>query len=265
MATVCATALALMDAGVPIKDVVGGVAMGLIKNSSQFYTLTDILGVEDAYGIMDFKVTGTHAGIMAIQMDVKDPSGITKQVLSQALEQAKKARIYIIDEMKNVLDAPRATVSELAPQVEIFKISADKIGVVIGPAGKMIKEIIAKTNVQIDIEEDGTVKIYSKKSEDAKAAVSWVKVLAGQIEVGSIFEGIIKRVADFGLLVELVPGKDGLVHISMISRDRQRDLSRKVKPGDVLTVKVMAYDKETDRIRLVAPQLKKPLSRRDDE
>ena len=261
MASVCATTLALMDAGVPISDMVGGIAMGLIKDASgKLHALTDILGVEDAYGLMDFKVTGTETGIMAIQMDVKAEVGLTQEVLMQALEQAREGRLHILQQMKKILAAPRDSISSLAPRVEVLKVNPDKIGGIIGPSGKTIKEIILKTNVQIDIDDDGTVKIYSKEAADAEKAVRWVKTLAGDIQQNDVFEGIIRRFADFGMFVELVPGKDGLVHISTISRDRQRTLERDFKIGDKLTVTVMAYDKDTGRIRLIAPSLKKPLS-----
>ncbi|MCB9492946.1 MAG: polyribonucleotide nucleotidyltransferase [Epsilonproteobacteria bacterium] len=256
MASVCATTMALMDAGVPIKDMVGGIAMGLVKSSTGDYqVLTDILGTEDGFGLMDFKVTGTKSGIMAFQLDIKDKVGLPREVLVKSLEQARAARLHILEKMSAVMDAPRKEVSPLAPRVFSFKIPQDKIGAIIGPGGKNIKEIIAQTDTQIDIEDDGLVKIYSKDGESLKKAERWVRILAGDIEVGSTFEGIIRRFADFGLFVELVAGKEGLVHVSSIARDKQRTIDQEYKVGDPLTVKVTAYDKETGRIRLVAPEL----------
>jgi polyribonucleotide nucleotidyltransferase len=258
MATVCSTTLALMDAGVPLKEMVGGIAMGLIRDSSgKFHILTDILGMEDAFGLMDFKVTGTERGILAFQLDIKDKLGLPRELFVQALEQARKARLHILGEMKKTLDAPRKQLSEYAPRVFAFKIPTDKIGLIIGPSGKNIKEIIAKTGTEIDIEDDGTVKIYSKNSAAAAEAESWIKTLSGDLEVGSVYNGTVKRVAEFGLIVELVFGKEGMVHISTIARNKQNDLDRIVKLNDKLVVKVIAVDRETGRVRLVAPDLEK--------
>lgn len=259
MATVCSTTLALMDAGVPIKSMISGVAMGLLRDSSSnYYVLTDILGDEDAFGLMDFKVTGTSKGIMAFQLDIKDKVGLPREVFARALEQAKQGRLHILNEMQKVLSEPRKQLSVNAPRVLYFKVPTDKIGAIIGPSGKVIKEIIAKTGTQIDISDDGGVKIYSKESAQAKEAEAWVKILAGDIEIGSTFDGIIRRIAEFGLFVELVPGKEGLVHVSTIARSRQHDLERKYQVGDQLKVRVTAYDRESDRIRLVAPDLERP-------
>jgi len=258
MATVCSTTLALMDAGVPLKEMVGGIAMGLIRDSSgKFHILTDILGMEDAFGLMDFKVVGTERGILAFQLDIKDKLGLPRELFVQALEQARKARLHILGEMKKTLDAPRKQLSEYAPRVFAFKIPTDKIGLIIGPSGKNIKEIIAKTGTEIDIEDDGTVKIYSKNSAAAAEAESWIKTLSGDLEVGSVYNGTVKRVAEFGLIVELVFGKEGMVHISTIARNKQHDLDRIVKVNDKLVVKVIAVDRETGRVRLVAPDLEK--------
>lgn len=259
MATVCSTTLALMDAGVPIKNMIGGVAMGLLKDSSdKFYILTDILGDEDAFGLMDFKVTGTDTGIMAFQLDIKDKIGLPREIFTKALSQAKQARLHILGEMRKVLTAPRKQLSSLAPRVLYFKIPSDKIGAIIGPAGKVIKEIIAKTSTQIDVSDDGGVKIYSKANASAQEAESWIKILAGDIEIGSTFNGIIRRIAEFGIFIEIVPGKEGLVHVSTIAKAKQKDFERNYKINDHIKVKVTAYDKETDRIRLVAPELEKP-------
>ncbi len=256
MATVCATTLALMDAGVPIKNMISGVAMGLLRDTSNNYCiLTDILGDEDAYGLMDFKVTGTETGIMAFQLDIKDKVGLPHEVFVKALEQAKQGRLHILSEMRKVLAAPRKELSANAPRVLYFKVPTDKIGAIIGPAGKVIKEIIAKTTTQIDISDDGGVKIYSKESKQAAEAEAWIKILAGDIEIGAKFNGIIRRITDFGLFVELVAGKEGLIHVSTISRDKQRDFEEHYKVGDTLAIVVTAYDRESDRIRLVAPEL----------
>ena len=257
MASVCSTTMAMLDGGIPIKDMVGGIAMGLFKDSQgKVSILTDILGIEDSYGLMDFKVTGTEKGIMGIQMDVKDKSGLTKDLLKDSLEKAKEARLHILKEMKKVMDQPRKNLSDFAPRVEIIKISTDKIGNIIGPAGKIIKEIIAKTDTQIDIKDDGSVMIYAKNDQASKEAAKWINVLAGKIEVGSTFSGIVRRITDFGVFVELVPGKDGLLHISKIARDKQRNLDKYCKVGDSLTVKVINYEESTDRIGLIAPDLK---------
>lgn len=259
MATVCSTTMALMDTGVPIKDMVAGIAMGLIKDSSsQYHVLTDILGEEDAMGLMDFKVTGTDKGIMAFQLDIKDKVGLPRELFVTALTQAKKARLHILGEMRKVMTQPRGEVSELAPRVSSFKIPQDKIGAVIGPAGKNIKEIVAQTETQVDIDDDGTVRLYAKSSNNAKNAERWIRILIGEIETDSVFDGIVRKVVDFGVFVELVPGKEGLVHISTIAKNRQATLGDDITNGDKLIVKVTAYDKDSGRIRLVAPDLKAP-------
>lgn len=259
MATVCATSMALMDAGVPIKDMVSGVAMGLVRDSSgNFHILTDILGMEDAFGLMDFKVVGTEKGIVAFQLDIKDKIGFTRELFVQALQQAKQGRLHILNEMKKVIQTSRPQVSSLAPRVFSMKVPTDKIGAIIGPSGKNIREIIAKTNTQIDIEDDGTVKIYAKNNESAAEAENWVRTLSGEIKPGTVYAGIIRRIADFGLIVELVAGKEGMVHISTIAKEVQRDFEDHYKIGDKLTVKVLAVDKETGRIRLSAPDLERP-------
>jgi polyribonucleotide nucleotidyltransferase len=259
MASVCATTLALMDAGVPITEMVGGIAMGLVRDSKDnLHILTDILGMEDAFGLMDFKVIGSERGIVAFQLDIKDKVGLSRELFIEALEQARKARLHILGEMKKALSAPRPELSSRAPRVTSFKIPSDKIGLVIGPGGKNIKEIIATTGTQIDIEDDGTVKIYSKTGDTAAEAENWIKTLCGDIEIGTMFNGTVKRVADFGLIVELVMGKEGMVHISTIARNKQNDLNRLVKLNDKLMVKVVAQDRETGRLKLVAPELEKP-------
>lgn len=251
MATVCSSTMAFLDGGVPIKDLVGGVAMGLLKSDkSDFKVLTDITGFEDAFGLMDFKVAGTEKGITAIQMDIKYKGGLPREIFEKALAQANAARLHIIGEMKKVMSKPNENMSELVPQVASFKIDSDKIGAVIGSGGKVIREIIEKTDTSIDIEDDGMVKIFGKPGKGMESAVLWVKTLAGQIEKGMVFEGIIRRIADFGIFVELVPGKDGLVHVSAIPREEQRSMDQHYPIGSPIKVEVIEYDKELDRVRL---------------
>lgn len=251
MATVCSSTMALMDAGVPIKNMVSGVAMGLLMNKSgDFHVLTDIAGIEDAFGLMDFKVAGTDSGIVAIQMDIKHKGGLPWSVFEQALGQARRGRMHILQEMQKVMSTPKSVLSSLVPQIVSFKIPKDKIGAVIGSGGKVIREIIEQTGTTIDIEDDGLVKIFGHPGEGLDKAVAWVKVLGGHIENGSRYNGIIRRIAEFGLFVELVPGCDGLVHISTVPRSEQDAFMRKYREGDLVTVEVLDYDKSTDRIRL---------------
>ena len=251
MATVCVTTMALMNAGVPIKAMVSGVAMGLLMNKKgEFHVLTDIAGIEDAFGLMDFKVAGTETGITAIQLDIKHKGGLPWSVFGDALEQARVGRLHIMAEMKKVMSAPNKELSPLVPQIASFKIPKDKIGAVIGSGGKVIRDIIEKTGTTIDIEDDGLVKIFGHPGEGLEKAVAWVKVLGGNIEVGAKYPGIVRRLAEFGIFVELVPGVDGLVHISTIPRSDQVQFMQKCKEGDRVTVEVLDYDKTTDRIRL---------------
>lgn len=251
MATVCSSTMAFLNGGVPIKDMVGGVAMGLLKSdNSDFTVLTDITGFEDAFGLMDFKVAGTEAGITAIQMDIKYKKGLPRDVFEKSLAQAKDARLHIIGEMKKVMSKPNEKMSDLVPQVASFKIDSDKIGAVIGSGGKVIRDIIDKTETSIDIEDDGMVKIFGQPGQGMERAVLWVKTLAGQIEKGMVFDGVVRRIADFGIFVELVPGKDGLVHVSAIPREQQRDLDQHYPVNSSIKVEVVEYDKELDRVRL---------------
>lgn len=251
MATTCGSTMALMNAGVPIKKMVSGIAMGLLQsNTGKFQVLTDIAGIEDAYGLMDFKVTGTEQGITAIQMDIKYKGGLAREVFEAALAQAKDGRLHIMKEMQKVMTAPNPKLSDLVPLIVSFKIPTDKIGAVIGSGGKIIRDIIDKTGTTIDIEDDGLVKIFGHPGEKLDQAVSWVKTLGGQIEKGTRYPGIIKRVADFGLFVEIAPGLDGLVHISMIPRADQEYFMRTVEIGSQLPVEVVDYEVETGRIRL---------------
>ena len=251
MATVCGSTMAFLNGGVSIKDMVGGVAMGLLKSEkSDFTVLTDISGFEDAFGLMDFKVAGTENGITAIQMDIKYKGGLPRRVFENALEQARKGRVHILSEMKKVMSKPSAQLSDLVPQVTMFKIDSNKIGAVIGTGGKVIREIIEKTGTSIDIEDGGIVKIFGQPGPMMDRAVKWVKTLGGHIEPDMIFDGIIKRVADFGLFVELVPGKEGLLHISGIPREKQRNMNNEYPIDTKVRVRVIEYDSEADRIRL---------------
>lgn len=252
MATVCGGMLSLMDAGVPVRKMVSGIAMGLLKASqgNSFKTLTDIAGIEDAFGLMDFKVAGTEDGITAIQMDIKYKGGLERAVFVNALAAAKKARLHIMGEMKKVLAEPRSQLSPLVPQIVSFKIPTDKIGAVIGTGGKVIRDIIDKTGTSIDIEDDGLVKIFGHPGEKLDQAVSWVKIIGGNIEIGSRHVGTVKRIAEFGLFVEIAPGTDGLVHVSMLPRDNRDKIMNETKVGDVLAVEIADYDPSTGRIRL---------------
>jgi polyribonucleotide nucleotidyltransferase len=252
MATTCGTTLALMQAGVPIKKMVSGIAMGLLRNTQgDFRVLSDISGFEDAFGLMDFKVTGTDDGITAIQMDIKYKGGLPRQIFESALAQAKQGRMYILNEMRKVMDKPNTKLSDLVPQLETFKISPDKIGAVIGTGGKTIREIIEKTGVaSIDIEEDGLVKVFGTPESKMDMAINWIKTIAGQLEAGARYEGVIKRIVDFGIFVELVPGQTGLVHVSNIPKEKQRTFARDYKVNDAATVEILDYDAATGRIRL---------------
>lgn len=208
---------------------VAGVAMGLLKNKkADFKVLSDISGFEDAFGLMDFKVVGTDNGITAIQMDIKYKGGLTRAIFDVALEQARHGRLHILGEMRKVMSQPNPTLSPLVPKVTMIKIDPDKIGAIIGKGGATIREIIDMTKTSIDVEADGLVKIYGGPGADNARAVMWVKTLAGQIRAGDIFEGKIKRFADFGLFVELVPGTLGLVHVSNIPREKQKKLHERL-------------------------------------
>ena len=251
MATACVTTMALMQAGVPIKKMVAGVAMGLLENTpGSFATLTDISAFEDAFGLMDFKVIGTDAGITAIQMDVKHKGGLPRKVFEDAFEQARIARLHILGEMRKVMTAPKTELSPLVPKVITLNIIPDKIGAIIGSGGKTIREITDTTGTSIDIEPDGLVKIYGGPEAKLDLAIRWVKTLAGQIEKGAIFDGKVRRIVDFGIFVELVPGLDGLVHVSNIPRDLQRTFMQAIKLNDDVKVEVLDHDEVTGRTSL---------------
>ncbi len=251
MATTCGATMSLMQAGVPIKKMVSGIAMGLLMNKKgDFRVLSDMTGFEDEFGLMDFKVTGTDSGITAIQLDSKYKGGLPRQLFEVALDQAKRGRLHILGEMQKVMSKPNAQLSDLVPKLISFKIAPDKIGAVIGTGGKTIKEIIEKTRTTIDIESDGLVKIFGGPDSEQDTAVNWVKTLAGQIEIGSVWEGKVRRVVEFGMFVELVPGQDGLVHISNIPREKQKDIARDYPIDSIVKVEVDDYDPATGRIRL---------------
>jgi len=248
MASVCGTSLALMDAGVPIKAAVAGVAMGLVKEDDRFQVLTDILGDEDHLGDMDFKVAGTRSGVTALQMDIKI-NGITKEIMQVALDQARAGRLHILDEMDKVLSAPRANMSEWAPSIITLKIDPEKIREVIGKGGAVIRAITEETGTTIDIENDGTVKIASVDGVSGREAQRRIELITADVEVGQVYEGRVARLMDFGAFVTILPGKDGLVHISQISEERVERVSDKLKEGDVIRVKVLEVDRQ-GRIRL---------------
>jgi polyribonucleotide nucleotidyltransferase len=248
MATVCGTSLSLMDAGVPIKAAVAGVAMGLIKEDNGFTVLTDILGDEDHLGDMDFKVAGTTDGVTALQMDIKI-LGITREIMSVALAQAREGRLHILGEMNKVLRAPREKMSDWAPTIITLKIDPEKIRDVIGKGGAVIRAITEETGTTIDIENDGTVKIASVDGKAGRAAQERIELITADVEVGRVYQGKVVRLMDFGAFVTILPGRDGLVHISQISNERVERVSDKLKEGDVVRVKVLEVDRQ-GRIRL---------------
>ena len=248
MASVCGSSLALMDAGVPIKAPVAGIAMGLVKEGDDYVVLSDILGDEDHLGDMDFKVAGTDEGISALQMDIKI-QGITEDIMKAALAQAKQGRLHILGEMANALTAPREELSEFAPRLLTIKIHPDKIREVIGKGGSTIQAITKETGTQIDIQDDGTIVIASVNAAAANAAKERIEQITSDVEPGRIYEGKVAKIMDFGAFVTILPGKDGLVHVSQISSERVEKVSDKLTEGDVVKVKVLEVDKQ-GRIRL---------------
>ena len=247
MATVCGGSLALMDAGVPIKAAVAGIAMGLVKEGDRYAVLTDIAGAEDHYGDMDFKVAGTREGITALQMDIKVPN-VTASLMREALEQARRARVFILDKMQEVLSTPRAVLSPFAPRIYTLTIPQDKIRELIGPGGKVIRGIVEQTGVKIDVEDDGTVNIFAADGDSANRAIQMVTDIAAVAEVGKTYLGKVVRLVDFGAFVEIFPGTDGLLHISEISETRIRNVRDELKEGDQILVKVLAL--EGNKIKL---------------
>lgn len=252
MATVCAAALSLMDAGVPIKDMVGGVALGLIKEDKNTIILTDITGLEDHFGDMDFKVAGTQRGITAVQLDLKI-DGIDLDLLQKCLLQSKEARFFILEKMRQVISQPRPELSIFAPRIEIIKINPEKIGELIGPGGKTVKKIIAQTGVTIDIQEDGNILVGSTDAQKLKEAIKLIKAITEEIEVGRVYFATVKRILPFGAICEIAPGKEGMVHISELADYFVKDINEEVKIGDEIKVKVIGID-EVGRISLSKKQ-----------
>jgi polyribonucleotide nucleotidyltransferase len=248
MASVCGTSLALMDAGVPMKAPVAGVAMGLVKEGSKFAVLTDILGDEDHLGDMDFKVAGTSAGVTALQMDIKI-QGITEEIMEAALQQAMEARMHILGEMNKVLDKSRDKVSDNAPAMQVLNVHPDKIRDIIGKGGATIRGIVEETGADIDIEDDGSVKIYAENSDAMDAAVAKIQEITAEAEVGKIYEGKVARIVDFGAFITILPGKDGLLHISQIAEERVENVSDYLSEGQDVKVVCLDVD-QRGRIKL---------------
>lgn len=248
MASVCGTSLALMDAGVPIKSSVAGIAMGLVKEGDDYVVLSDILGDEDHLGDMDFKVAGSREGVTALQMDIKI-EGITKDIMEKALAQARAARLHILNVMDEAMSGAREEVSSYAPRFHILKINPEKIRDVIGKGGAVIRELTESTNTNIEIDDDGTIKIAATSEADAQAAVARIEAITADVEVGRIYQGKVARIVDFGAFVTVLPGKDGLVHISQISDERVENVADHMSVGDTVAVKVLEIDRQ-GRVRL---------------
>jgi polyribonucleotide nucleotidyltransferase len=248
MATICGASMSLMDAGVPIKSAVAGVAMGLIKEEDRVAVLSDILGDEDQIGDMDFKVAGTALGITALQMDIK-MTGLTREIMGQALTQARQARLHILGEMEKVIAEPSPELKEHAPKIIVITINPDKIRDVIGPGGKMVKQIVAATGIKIDIEDDGKIHISSSDQKAADEAIRMINEITAEAEIGKVYHGKVKKIMDFGAFVEILPGTDGLVHISELAHERVRTVTDVLQEGDELDVKVLDVDRQ-GKIRL---------------
>jgi polyribonucleotide nucleotidyltransferase len=241
MATVCGSSLALMDAGVPIKRPVAGIAMGLIKEGDDFAVLSDILGDEDHLGDMDFKVAGTEEGVTSLQMDIKITS-ITREIMKVALEQAKEGRMHILGEMAKGLDAARTDVAAHAPRITTIQVHKDKIRDIIGTGGKVIREITEETGTKIDIDDDGVVKVAATSDEASKAAIDWIKSIVAEPEEGEIYDGKVVKVMDFGAFVNFLGPRDGLVHISELAPERVDKVTDIVNEGDTVKVKCIGFD-----------------------
>jgi polyribonucleotide nucleotidyltransferase len=267
MASACGSTLALLDAGVPIKAPVAGVAMGLVTEDGsakgKYAILTDIQGIEDALGDMDFKVTGTREGVTAIQMDIK-VAGLTEEILRNALAQAREGRLFILDKMEAVIKAPRTEVSRFAPRITTIKINPDKIRDIIGPGGKMIRKITEETKTTIDVQDDGTVNIGSNNAENTQKAIDWVKSLTREVEAGEIYTGKVTRILPFGAFVEILPGKEGLVHISELANYRVPTVEDVVKIGDEVQVLVTEIDRQ-GRVNLSRRALLEPAENGHEE
>ena len=247
MATVCGGCLALMDAGVPIKAPVAGIAMGLVKEGDTYAILTDIAGAEDHFGDMDFKVAGTKDGITALQMDIKI-TGVTPTIMAEALAQAKAGRLHVLGKMLEVLPEPRTSISAFAPRMYTLRINKQKIGELIGPGGKVIRGIVEQTGVKIDVEDDGKVNVAATDEAAANKALKIIKDLMAEAEIGKTYLGKVVRLAEFGAFVEIFPGTDGLLHISEVAEHRIQDIRKELKEGDQLLVKVISID--GNKIRL---------------
>jgi polyribonucleotide nucleotidyltransferase len=241
MASVCGSSLAMMDAGVPVSAPVAGVAMGLIKEGERFAVLTDILGDEDHLGDMDFKVAGTAEGVTALQMDIKI-QGITEEIMETALEQANTARMHILGEMNKVMATARESVSENAPSMAMLKIDPDKIRDVIGKGGSVIRGITEDTGASVDIDDDGNIRIYGEDADSRDAAVEMVNAITAEAEIGKLYMGKVARIVDFGAFITILPGKDGLVHISQISQERVENVNEYMNEGDQVLVKCSDID-----------------------
>lgn len=248
MASVCGGTLALMDAGVPIKRPVAGIAMGLLKEENSFYIISDILGTEDHYGEMDFKVAGTQKGITALQMDIKT-TGISKEIFMQALEQAKEGRFHILREMMLALNHPKRSISPYAPRVFRMQVNPEKISTVIGPAGKTIRSIQETTGSKIAVEDNGSITIYCQNQEGATQAQETIQQLTEEVKIGKIYTGKAVSIKDFGVFVEILPGIEGLVHVSELAKNYVANVSEVVKIGDKMKVKVLSID-DQNRIKL---------------
>ncbi len=238
MATVCGASLSLMDAGVPLSQHVAGIAMGLIKHEENYTVLTDIQGLEDHFGDMDFKVAGTKDGITAIQMDIKI-TGLSHDIMQQALEQARDARMHILESMNNTISQPNSQISQYAPRIESIQIDPEFIKDIIGPGGKMIKQITEETGTKIDIEDTGKINVAAKDPAAMQKAMDWIRKLAPKVEIGEIYQGTVRKIMDFGAFVEIVPGKDGLVHISQLADYRVKNVTDVLKEGQEIPVKVI--------------------------
>ena len=241
MATVCGGSLSLMDAGVPVRSSCAGLSIGLVKSEEKYLLLRDILGSEDHYGEMDFKVAGSRNGITAIQLDVKN-RGLSWEILGQALEEAKEGRFYILDIMDGAIDRPRSSVSPYAPRIEILDINPDRIGALIGPGGKVIKKIVEESGATIDIKDDGKVIVFSRTEEGMNKAINMIRSITQDVEVGQVYLGRVTRVTDFGAFIEIFPGREGLCHISQFSSERGKKVEDFVKVGDDVLVKVTGID-----------------------
>jgi polyribonucleotide nucleotidyltransferase len=237
-----------MDAGVPLRSPVAGVAMGLVKEGDRYAVLSDIAGMEDHYGDMDFKVAGTRSGITALQMDIKI-AGITPEIMARALEQARQGRLHILDRMAEALAEPRASISSYAPRILTIKVPVDKIRDIIGPGGKMIRSIVERTGCKIDVEDDGRVSIASVDESAARKAIAIIEELTATAELNKTYLGKVVRVVDFGAFVEILPGTDGLLHVSEMAAHRVNDVRSEVKEGDQILVKVVSID-PSGKIRL---------------